>query len=136
MRTADEFKSALSAEQWRTTLKNFDYPIPTVEHLSDGEDILFRAFRGQLLMRDHEDQANYHFTGDKLAMLIALANHALPDDDPRKLTWEDSHAVREAWETLGGADPDSTLYRIAQKLAAFLPSSPPTDRGRRARGVE
>jgi hypothetical protein len=65
---------------------------------------------------------------------MALCNHALPDDDPRKLTVEDVGIIRSFQYDFGPMDEDSVrigkadierLQLVADKLAALLP--PPTD---------
>jgi len=64
---------------------------------------------------------------ENLAFVIALANHALPDGDPRKITREDV-----AWLYTLTTDVDNGNYQIfasdvtclrfiAAKLAALLP---------------
>lgn len=114
---------ALTAEQWQVRLKNFDQPVPTVEHFSDSEDILFRAFPGQLAMRDSEAEWHYRFDGDKLPMLIALANAALPDGHPGKITRADAEAAH-AIATNSGSWTDENrdiVERLAAKLFAVLP---------------
>jgi hypothetical protein len=63
------------------------------------------------------------FHQQEIPTLIALANHALPDTDPRKLTREDLHAVMDASNGQESEfnEGDDRLYRLEAKLAALLP---------------
>lgn len=82
-------------------------------------------------------------TADGIARTVAVANHALPDGDPRKLTREDIDACGMGWvageemarlmgEPTDGEEPHLTaarrfvaathrLLRLAEKLDALLP---------------
>jgi hypothetical protein len=57
---------------------------------------------------------------ERMQIVMALANAALPDDDPRKITWEDVYALRN-WDLLDEGKTQLYLKRLAAKLAAFLP---------------
>lgn len=61
--------------------------------------------------------------------IVAVANAALPDSDPRKLTRDDVAALCLAASTIraewGDDDPEARdLRRVATKLAALLPPEP------------
>lgn len=62
-----------------------------------------------------------------VAALIALANAAFPDEDPRKLTWETVDALRRSEKTLESAshpvlDHEAQLLGdLADVLASYLP---------------
>jgi hypothetical protein len=56
--------------------------------------------------------------------MIALANAALPDDDPRKITWEMVTVIREAAHVPqhdGATWEDERVTRIADTLESYLP---------------
>jgi hypothetical protein len=67
--------------------------------------------------------------GHRYHALVALANAALPDTDPRKITREWVRKIREVseqyentWDdTKGGSYPDPLLVQIADALASYLP---------------
>lgn len=66
---------------------------------------------------------------DDLAAVIALANAALPDSDPRKITRERVEDIRNALgadETWTGTS-EQTFARIQQFLNALEAYLPPTD---------
>lgn len=54
------------------------------------------------------------------AALMALANAALPDDHPGKLTWAHVDALRECAEFTGGPEADKTT-EAAAIVASLLP---------------
>lgn len=67
-----------------------------------------------------------------LAATIALANAALPDDDPRKITRDDVFVLRQLpafMRGLGmGSDPEGgakAVTTLADKLASYLPPEGP-----------
>lgn len=75
--------------------------------------------------------------GGEIPKAIALANAALPDDDPRKITARDVGLLRDiavgldaATDIPGAMGCGRTLVRIADKLAALLPPEPDGDIGR------
>ncbi len=55
-----------------------------------------------------------------LPRMIALANAALPDDSPYKITRGDVDALR-----LESGPSEAFLFRLAAKLAALLPPGTP-----------
>jgi hypothetical protein len=62
----------------------------------------------------------------RYAQAAALANAALPDGDPRKLTHEDLEELRDLMQpgsdaALRHAETQAALGRITAKLAALLP---------------
>jgi hypothetical protein len=61
-----------------------------------------------------------------LTKIIALANHYLPDDDPRKITWAMVDIIREAGKWIGREGNPyigfaKNLPRYADVLASYLP---------------
>ncbi len=60
--------------------------------------------------------------GEKIAKLVAIANHALPDGHPLKITREDVKEMEIASYLLDGEGRDgAAIAAIAAKLAALLP---------------
>lgn len=101
---------ALTPEEWAEALergglsKDGTYYLP--ERAPDGLTVGITSEIGTFF--DHQE----------LPTLIALANHALPDTDPRKITREDVELVKQA-HGLSRQIPD--FDRLAAKLAALLP---------------
>ena len=56
-----------------------------------------------------------------LAKIIALANHQLPDTDPRKITWGMVDALHRIAEEFPNGDTFDGLVGIADALASYLP---------------
>jgi hypothetical protein len=66
---------------------------------------------------------------------IALLNHALPDGDPRKLTWWDAENLRRSC-VYGGCDPESPTCSVCAtrlRIQRVLPPSEPIVSPERAR---
>jgi hypothetical protein len=84
------------------------------------------SLRGNTLQvsGDSWDTDSVHNRPDDLAALIALANHALPEGDPRRIEKADIDAVFFDLAALvdRGGSPDQRSYRLLFKLAALLPS--------------
>ena len=66
--------------------------------------------------------------GDKIPAVIALANHALPDGHPLKITREDVNELASIardhqypYGPSGRIDEGDILAKLAAKLAALLP---------------
>jgi hypothetical protein len=75
---------------------------------------------------------------DDLFAVIALANDALPDDDPRKITWALLTRVQAMSDVLDGLaqSPESTAFlreeaetwrQIVSVLSALLPVEKPSE---------
>lgn len=90
----DKIEPALTPEEWRDT------------------DRAMRQHVGALPER-----------ADDLAQVIALANAALPDSDPRKITREDVRACRRETNDWF-EDRDEMLRGLADRIAALLPPEP------------
>lgn len=126
---------ALSDVQWqRRMVQGLD--------VSDGDKGLSIMLHGsQLVIADswykHTSDANYVCLRDpaKLAAAMALANAALPDGDPRKITRDD---IRLLWEVANSQEfcsediddrgrdhfdngDKQRIAALSAKLAAFLP---------------
>src|SRR5688572_10201737 len=108
---------ALSAEEWRDVLhpqieRGFPDEADSPQEVADG-----------LHWRSEAECAHRRY-----ARGIALANAALPDDSPYRITRADVGALRALFDELQGVwpgwpvnGPDQTVYRLADKLAALLP---------------
>lgn len=72
-----------------------------------------------------DDAGNYVANPDCSFAVMALANAALPDDDPRKITREDVAWLNDAAQHLDRLrlvdDDAADAQRLAAKLAALLP---------------
>lgn len=111
---ADDTKiePALSAEEWaRAMSPGRPVFVGTPNAISDaiGDRIL----------------DNYgHFEGlsdGDAPALIALANAALPDDDPRKITHQMIDDIRESMDYIEVERHIETIGRIADALESYLP---------------
>jgi hypothetical protein len=99
-----KIEPALSAKEWRDEM---DFAGPSSE--------LTRAVGVAVLSRPKDPKS-------ALRALIALANHALEDDDPRKITRNLVHGLRQ-WATrltLEG-NGEEELNAIADALESYLP---------------
>jgi hypothetical protein len=56
---------------------------------------------------------------DFIVAAVAAANAALPDDDPRKITYRDVDLLRETANSLVSGGPN--LWALANKLESLLP---------------
>lgn len=131
---------ALDSEEWASheTLRGFD---GSVVRIGMGAvvvgDVPRRA--GVLFAKLNNGIAEYPLPvieGAALPALIALANAALPDDDPRKITWRRVGILRAAIQRIlgevQGDDLDSKLSRaglyeldaLADALQSYLPPRP------------
>ena len=118
---SEKIKPALTAEEW-STLKDGYYVELSGCRIgidTDGLDVRGR-FMGEEATVPRECAP----------ALMALANAALPDDDPRKITREDVAACRAFDFNFWGMESDSVEVRradcerlqlLAAKLAALLP---------------
>ena len=95
-------------------------PVMTAEEwaMVKAEKITLREPAEILPRRDPDSP---RFTWDT-ASVIALANHQLPDGDPRKITFNDAVACVAAaeWGTLGPKAREQ-LRLLGEKLNALLP---------------
>lgn len=82
---AKPIEPALSAEEWKQLARNRNFMAGECEHYAFGND-----FEGAM----------------------AVANAALPDDSPYKITWAD-------FDALNGRNPEAQI--IADKIRALLP---------------
>lgn len=113
---------ALTPEEWRARTDGSEFALPHV----------FEDERGRRV-RYYVDYGNTYggyesLSGDGLPEMIALANAALPDGDPRKLTWDDVRMLEElASEPADGFTvPAEKIRNLASRVAALLPpASPP-----------
>ena len=64
---------------------------------------------------------------EALPAAIALANAALPDNDPRKITRRLVDAIRIATEQANTPSHYEALHAIADALASYLPPETPSD---------
>lgn len=111
---------ALTPEEWahrsgdigpRVTRGHAEVYVVRADGVVNQSDLVSIAHRGVCAVGTSE-----------VAALMALANAALPDGDPRKLTRAD---VRLVEDVFGEAWDDIPAYRaLAAKLASLLPPEP------------
>lgn len=101
---------ALSAEQWKDALAVAIVP----NGVSPGCVALFQMYC------DEYGYATYASSSD-LPKFIALANAALPDDSPNKITRADVAFLNEIAGALYSGAWSGPAERLAAKLAALLP---------------
>ena len=109
-------KPAVTREQWAQFFGEGGYTTVAyndVQRNHDGTFIVFPEGEGAM------------FFPDELPGLIALANAALPDDDPRKFRREHIAALRDATvrDVIGDEDREQTniLRNLADALESYLP---------------
>lgn len=129
----DQIPPALTFEEWEAQTRQSPSLGESEQIFVDRRDGV--AYFG---VRAHDTWRGQPYTGAVLASprtmraAIALANHALPDDDPRKITWAMVDAIREVVKNADFADRvgdnaaiitnADVLERIADALASYLPS--------------
>ncbi len=120
---SDELKPALSAEEWAQSgeygqrLWTFDNGVQVAIPDAGGAEVNWDG-----AVYDSRMQA----LGDKHLAVIALLNHALPNDSPYKITRADAHdCLVGAVFIRQHADDGSALRRLADKLFAILPPETP-----------
>jgi len=112
---------ALTAEEWANSEFASHYGLATTSLEVDHKGRVFAHSE----MADEDIVVILNEAVDARAVLpkfIALANAALPDGDPRKITWAMVDELRE-WAT-GFDDPrpgQETLAAIADALGSYLP---------------
>ena len=110
---ADEIRPALTASEWHERRSG---PV-SIDVLND---------ETHLVLRDPDDDVVSVTGSDELHALIALANHALPDDDRRKLTRRDVAVLGIIIDHIDrSAENGERLFALAgelfAKLAALVP---------------
>ena len=110
----DRIEPALTAEEWRSPPQFDDASGVTIEATDDGLIVVSDTGDGYIV---------------DAFKVMALANHALPADDSRKITRADVEVLKRAsviyrvsdWESATNDDATKKVQRIAAKLAALLP---------------
>ena len=118
---AETIAPALTPEEWQQKSALLE------AHM--GRDTAVSVVDSHFVLRAHDTWRGERYTAavsatpHHLVRIIALANAALPDDDPRKITRVTIAEIRNAAENVdhewGG--PDADLWRIADVLESFLP---------------
>ncbi len=117
----DEIKPALSADEWRrkSAQRGTQYGM-------DGFSAAIDPVMGLTIDNRGSDDASSHDSAAHLAIIIALANAALPDTSSYKITRKDVYVMECAASAIraeyGSGDEDALeLDRLTAKLAALLP---------------
>lgn len=115
---SDEVKPALSGDEWAT--RQYRREFTDAHGWGELVEIFARTEReGDRLEISTVDGGGGTILLDDLHPLMALANAALPEGDPRKITRADVEAVRLA------ADEASSMHDgVLYALAAILPPDP------------
>lgn len=134
---SDKIESALTAEEWKERRVRF-VGLPELVLHDDGDGMELVVYAGDCIWEKLKfNQA----PAIDLPSLIALANAALPDSDPRKITREDVEVLRSAAEDLEhaceygrwcrwcidhslGLANRVRLKRLADALESYLPPEP------------
>lgn len=107
-----EIPPALSAEEW--TAYGFRRENETiVQHEGDGRAVELLCYdQAAWLSENMVTISDTEWGPRALPGLIALANAALPDDDPRKITWAMVDAIRKSSHDIEAEHdtPGSPLY--------------------------
>lgn len=122
--TGAEVRPALVSDEWARA-----------QCARDGVCMLARD--GVLDIVEIEEPHDQTFvTGDGLASAVALANAALPDGHPNKLTHEDAAALRAARDFCRSRHMRGhpSLDTLPDKLAALLPPTPAVAGGAEGEG--
>src|SRR5690606_31579793 len=105
---SDEIRPALSAEEWEGSTADV---LDGYVDLDTGTVDVRLGGAGSQSRSQHDDAW----------ALVALLNAALPDDDPRKLTWAMVDAIRSAAWGAESQDEEDTALAAANAIAALLP---------------
>lgn len=125
---SDELKPALTPEEWRDA--EVRPAFAQARDRNPAADAIFQFYADKYGYADYLKQ-------DDLPKVIALANAALPDDSPYKITPLDVERLRNAARSMRAGIPvpafapldyltTGDLLRLADKLAAILPPETPT----------
>jgi hypothetical protein len=114
----EPIEPALTAEEWLSRQASVDHGFVRL----DGDAPVLETF-------DYRDGSTTGlYLEHDLAIVIALANAALPNEDPRKITHDDVFVLRQLpafMRGLGmGNDPEGgarAVTALAAKLASYLP---------------
>ena len=120
----DTIPPALTSEQWNAG------EVTRGEECESGSFNAYIDGNGRCLNVGNNciESESWHDNGRNIATIIALANHALPDDDPRKIT----HALVATLRQYSGdlsrmelpahyADATRRIWEIAEVLDSLLP---------------
>jgi hypothetical protein len=115
-----EMKPALTAEEWAARSR-------FGKSVLGGSETEGRAFLDEESERDGDSSLVITYDSavvaqaiptDEVLRVIALANAALPDDSPYKITHDDVDVARGMFNP--GDDRDAMILRLAAKLEALL----------------
>ena len=117
---------ALTADQWMTR-KVMYHETDGPDYTEDIDIAIGPSGQSVYVRRNTNGMVEYvGLHGDKIPATIALANHALPDGHPLKITRDDIKALTDAAGPDFGPRIDIGAFQaLAAKLAALLP--PETD---------
>lgn len=126
----DKIEPALSAEEWAVkcaTPERWMGRDTAVSIVRSSSDVAHLVLHSHDAWREEPYTAGLLATPHNLVPIIALANAALPDSDPRKITREKLANVLGALEVAANAtrDESETLAFIAA-LESYLPPDLPT----------
>lgn len=107
---------ALTPEEWKREEIVIGNEI-TADIYSDRQQHFPRQLSIHVPIYGSSNRAGYPVS--RLTQLMALANAALPDGDPRKITYRDIDLLRETANSLESGGPN--LWALANKLESLLP---------------
>src|SRR5689334_156495 len=113
---------ALTPEQWRDAFREVPGTLGPGYAVTDGGtwQYTMRGFDTGEVSIEAPDGRDADIGSRHLPALIALANAALPENDPHKLTRDDVSLLESARQDLAGKVADD-VRALAAKLAALLP---------------
>ena len=107
-----EIAPALRSDEWKERSCGFAY----VDQVGDETHVVVRDPDGEVVSVSGPDE---------VFSLIALANDALPDSDPRKLTHAKAQLLRDLtadmWRGHRAAEQREALVILAETISALLP---------------
>ena len=121
MADTDQIKPALTATEWADKVI---YNVQSDESVGSRIHVWLdiRETDGYLCTANDNGEGAYNMElpPERCAAVVALANHALPDDDPRKITRAHIDALMECVKFTGGPEADKA-EELAKILTALLP---------------
>jgi hypothetical protein len=132
---SEKIEPVLSAEEWRPRL-HFG------AHADETAEVFAGVERGDTIVQvnetwgpnaievwnvsDWSESRSIHSTAPELHVIIALANAALPDSDPRKITREILERIREVVKQSDIAYESDDVDTFVNALESYLPPEPET----------
>jgi hypothetical protein len=116
----ERIEPALTPEEWAAGMKALGAVRADSVFLNRSENAVYFGIRSHDTWRGEPYTGAVVASKRSMAAVIAIANAALPDDDPRKITWEKIDAWIDTCDAVGAWE-NATIRTFANALASYLP---------------